>query len=87
MGLMTVLSCMIAGAVCVRLKRKMRTVYPKAEANAYVAAGGLRLTEEYDRYTHTTKTRRKIEKERSSGGGGSTRSRSGGGGSGRSGKF
>ncbi len=87
MGLMTVLSCMIAGAVCVSLKRKMRTVRPKSEANAYVAAGGLRLTEQYDRYTHTTETRRKIERERSSGGGGSTVSRSGGGGSGRSGKF
>ena len=87
-GLMTVLSCMIAGAICVRLKRKMRTVHQKAEANAYVAAGGLRLTEQYDRYTHTTKTRTKIAKESSSGGkGGSTVSRSGGGGSGRSGKF
>ena len=84
-GLMVALSCMIAGAICMGLKRKMRTVYKKAEADAYVTDDGLRLTEEYDRYTHTTKTRRKIETESSSGGGSS--SRSGGGGSGRSGKF
>ncbi len=84
-GLSVVISCLIAGAVCAMLKRKMYTVHPKAEANAYVAIGGLHLTEQYDRYTHTTKTRRKIEKEHSSDG--STGSRSGGGGCGRSGKF
>ncbi len=84
-GLMVVFSCLIAGAICMGLKRKMRTVHKKVEADAYVTDDGLRLTEEEDRYTHTTKTRRKIETESSSGGGSS--SRSGGGGSGRSGKF
>ena len=67
------------------LKRKMRTVHKNVEADAYVTEDGLRLTEEEDRYTHTTETRTKIQKESSSGGG--TSSRSGGGGSGRSGKF
>ena len=45
----------------------------------------LTLTKQYDRYTHTTETRRKIHDDSDSGG--STSSCSGGGGSGRSGKF
>ena len=57
----------------------------KAEANEYVAAGGLNLTKQYDRYTHTTETRRKIHDDSDSDSG--TSSCSGGGGSGRSGKF
>lgn len=56
-----------------------------AKADAYVAAGGLQLTEQRDQFSHTTVTRTAIRKESS--GGGSTRSESGGGGSGRSGKF
>lgn len=64
---------------------RMQTVHKKAEANEYVADGGLQLTEQYDRYTHTTETRRKINNDSDSGGG--TSSCSGGGGSGRSGKF
>ena len=62
----------------------MKTVYKKAEANEYVTANGLHLTQEYDRYTHTTETRTKISSDSDSG---STSSCSGGGGSGRSGKF
>ena len=79
-------SCAISGFICIMLKWKMQTVHKKVEANEYVATGGLTLTKQYDRYTHTTETRTKIQKE-SSGGGGSTYSESGGGGSGRSGKF
>ena len=79
-------SCLAAGTVCLWLLRKMKSVHQKAEADAYLTAGGLHLTKQYDRYTHTTETRTKIQKE-SSGGGGSTYSESGGGGSGRSGKF
>lgn len=78
-------SCVISIFICLMLKWKMQTVHKKVEANEYVAAGGLRLTEKHDRYTHTTETRRKIHDDSDSGG--STSSSSGGGGSGRSGKF
>ena len=78
-------SCAISGFICIMLKWKMQTVHKKVEANEYVAAGGLTLTKQYDRYTHTTETRRKIRDDSDSGG--STSSCSGGGGSGRSGKF
>lgn len=80
-----VASCLLSGAICLFLKRSMKTVHQKVEANEYVAPGGLQLTEQYDRYTHTTETRRKINNDSDSGGG--TSSCSGGGGSGRSGKF
>ena len=78
-------SCAIAGGICLMLKWQMKTVHKKAEANEYVAAGGLNLTKQYDRYTHTTETRRKIHDDSDSDSG--TSSCSGGGGSGRSGKF
>ena len=78
-------SCAIAGGICLMLKWQMKTVHQKAEANEYVAAGGLNLTKQYDRYTHTTETRRKIHDDSDSDSG--TSSCSGGGGSGRSGKF
>lgn len=74
-----VISCAVALVVCLILKAKMKTVHHKAEAQAYVTADGLNLTDSYDRYTHTTETRRRIEKKSGSSGGG--------GGSGRSGKF
>ena len=77
-------SCVISGIICLVMKGKLRTVHKKVEANEYVAAGGLTLTKQYDRYTHTTETRRKIHDDSDSG---STSSCSGGGGSGRSGKF
>lgn len=78
-------SCAIAGGICLMLKWQMKTVHKKAEANEYVAAGGLNLTKQYDRYTHTTETRSKIHDDSDSDSG--TSSCSGGGGSGRSGKF
>ena len=70
---------------CLMPKWKMQTVHKKVEANEYVAAGGLTLTKQYDRYTHTTETRSKRHDDSDSGG--STSSCSGGGGSGRSGTF
>ena len=85
-GLMVFLSCLVALAICVTLRRKLNNVRQKVQANEYITPGGLRLADSYDRYTHTTKTRTKIEREGSDGGG-HTSSRSGGGGSGRSGKF
>lgn len=74
------ISCLIAGGICFFLLRGMKSVHEKKEADAYLTGGGLHLTQQYDRYTHTTQTRTKIKKESSS-------SESGGGGSGRSGKF
>ena len=84
-AMMTALSCLTAGIVCYILLRGMKTVRPGAKADAYVAAGGLQLTEQRDQFIHTTVTRTALQKQSS--GGGSTRSESGGGGSGRSGKF
>lgn len=83
--IVVVASCAISGFICLMLKQRMQTVHKKAEANEYVADGGLQLTEQYDRYTHTTETRRKVNNDSDSSGG--TSSCSGGGGSGRSGKF
>ena len=73
----------LAMAVCLFLKSKMKTVRQGAEADAYVTAEGLNLTEQYDRYTHTTKTSRKISKDSDSG----SSDHSGGGGSSTRGKF
>ena len=67
----------LALLVCLILKAKMKSVRKGAE--------GLNLTERYDRYTHTTKTSRKLSSDSDSGGGSS--SCSGGGGSGSSGKY
>ena len=49
----------------------MKSVRKGAEADVYVTAEGLDLTERYDRYTHTTETRvRKNTRDHDSGGGG-----------------
>ena len=88
-GIAVAVSCLIAFLVCMILKGQMKSVRKGVDANVYTTAGGgLKLTDSYDHYTHTTETRRKIESN--SGGGrssGETVSRSGGGGHGRSGKF
>ena len=76
------IACLIAGGICYFLLRSMKSVHQKKEADVYLTGDGLHLTQQYDRYTHTTETRTKIEKPSSS-----TSSESGGGGSGRSGKF
>ncbi len=81
-----IVSCVIALIVCLILKLKMRSVRRQTEARAYVTPEGLHLTRRDDVYTHTTTTRRKIERDNDrSGGGGSDFS--GGGGHGRSGSF
>lgn len=71
-------SLLVALIVCMIQKGKMKTVHKKAAAQAYTA-GAVTLTERYDQYTHTTETRRKLEKKSES-----SHSESGGG---RSGKF
>ncbi len=78
-------SCGIALVICLILKSMMKTVHRKAGASEYVADGGLHLTQQIDQYTHTTKTRRKIEKNPGSSGG--SHSERGAGGIGRSGSF
>ena len=80
-----VISCVIALIVCLILKWKMRSVRRQTEARAYVTLEGLHLTRRDDVYTHTTVTRRKIERDNDNSGGGSDFS--GGGGHGRSGSF
>lgn len=43
------------------LKGQMKSVRKGVDANVYTTAGGgLKLTDSYDHYTHTTETRRKI---------------------------
>lgn len=73
----------LALAVCLFLKAKMKSVRQGTEADTYVTAEGLNLTEQYDNYTHTTETRRKISQDSDSG----SSDHSGGGGSSTSGKY
>ena len=55
------MGCFVAFVVCMFLKRKMKSVHIGMSAGEYVAAGGLTLTDSYDRYTHTTETRRSVK--------------------------
>lgn len=64
------------------LKAGMKSVAANREADAYITRQ-LNLTMNSDQFTHTTKTRRKIERDSDSG----SKAHSGGGGHGRSGKF
>ena len=79
LGKGVLIGVVLALAVCLILKGKMKSVRQGVEADEYVTADGLHLTERYDHYTHTTETRQKISKD--------SGSHSGGGGSGRSDKF
>ena len=72
--------CGVALMICLVMKGKMKSVRKGAEADVYVTAEGLELTERSDIYTHTTETRRRKSSKDSD-------SESGGGGSGRSGHY
>lgn len=74
-------SCVISLIISLILKGKMKSVRKGTEAHEYVAPGSIHITDGYERFTHTTESRRTIEKDHSSGGGGSS------GGSSSSGKF
>ena len=76
------ISCVISLIVCLVLKGKMKSVRRGTEAHEYVAPGSIHITDGYERFTHTTETRRTIEKESSSSSSGSSS-----GGSVSSGKF
>ena len=79
-----IIGCLAAGSICSKYLSPMKTVHQKAEANAYLTHGGLKLTKREDQFVRMSETRQKIDK---GGSGGGTHSESGGGGSGRSGKF
>ncbi len=76
-----VISCVIALIVCLILKAQLRSVHKGTSATEYMDAESFDLQIQQDRYTHTTRVRRKIESSSSSSGSSS------GGGSGRGGKF
>lgn len=83
-----ILACIVLGllvALIVRgiLRGSMRSVAKKTEAAAYTTQG-IQLTEQYDRFTHITQTRVKVESSKSSSGGTSVGKN---GFSGKSGKF
>ena len=84
-GISLLLGFGIAVCICYFLKEgQMRSVRRKSEANDYLCAGSVQITNRQDRFTHTTQTRVKIEKS-SDDKGGTTLDREGF--SGKSGKF
>ncbi len=77
-GIGLIAAVIIAFIVCGVFKSQMKTAVKATSADTYVAPGGVDIQLREDRYTHTTRTRRKIETERSSsGGGGGSHSSSG----------
>lgn len=56
-----IIALIIAGIICFLLYSQMKSVGEKTNAKDYLN-GNLTLTAQSDIYTHTTKTRRKIEK-------------------------
>ena len=66
----------IAGVVCAIFAGQMHTAKVATQADNYVPKGGFLLGRQIDQYTHSTQTRRHIE--RSSGSGGGTSVNSGG---------
>lgn len=81
----TVLGFLIAIVIVVVLKQQLKSVAHGTQAEHFVAANGLKLTNQYDRYVRTTVSRvYDPPAEKSSGGGTTTRSS---GGSSSSGKF
>ena len=83
-----VLSLLGAWGVCSLLKGRMKSVRTAADADSYVRPDAVRITRRDDRFTHSTQTRRRIEKsDRSGGGGGGGTTISSGGHSHSSGKF
>ena len=51
------LSLVLALVICLSLKGMMKSVRRSARADIYVTEEGLNLTEQVDRYTHTTRER------------------------------
>lgn len=83
-GISLLLGCGLGLLLCWLLKEKqMKSVAVKQDANTYLRADGVHITNRQDQFSHITQTRTKIEK--SSGGGGTTVDSDGF--SGQSGKF
>ena len=83
-GISLLVGCVAAIAITACLAgRLMKSVSAGTEANAYLTAGSVKITGREDQFTHTTETRRKIERD--SGSGGTTVDSDGF--SGKSGKF
>ena len=76
---------LIAFIVCMIFRAQMKTAVAATQADSYIPSDGFNLTRQIDQYTHTTQTRRTIERDHSSGGGSSVDSSGFGGSSG--GKF
>ncbi len=74
----TVLGVLVAVLVAFLLKRQLKSVAHGTQAEAFVAGGGLKLTNQHDRYTHTTQSRVYDPPQKSSGSGGTTTRSSGG---------
>ncbi len=77
-GIALIISMVIALIVCTIFKQQMKTAVKAGEAENYVLKNEINIYAREDRYTHTTRTERKINNNsgKSSGGGGSN-SRSG----------
>lgn len=80
-----VISAIAGGVTVLVLVGQLKSVRKKTQANDCVPQGGVQVTHRSDIYTHTTRSRRKIERNDSSGGGHSHVGTSGGGS--RTGKF
>lgn len=61
-----IIALLIAAVVCGVMAGQMKTVSRSTGAGNY--AGELKLTEQYDQFTHRTETQRKVESSQSSGG-------------------
>ncbi len=61
-GIGFVLGLIIAGVVCGKFKADMKTARMATHAKEYVTKKGLTLTFHTDRYTHTTRTERRVQK-------------------------
>ena len=85
-GIAFVVGLVAAFITCSIFKAQMKTAVKATSAEHYVTPGGVNFHVRQDRYTHTTRIERKIERNTSSGGGGFS---SGGSvnNSGRGGKF
>lgn len=79
-GAIVLIPLVIAGIYVLILTRKMKSVAQATQASVYLS-GSLQLSDSWDRFTHSTQRRRKIEKPAS------TTSHSSGNASGTGGKF
>lgn len=63
------IGCVVALIVCMVMRSKSRSVKSARSAGTYAVPEGLYLAESFDRFSHVTEQRVRIESDRSSGGG------------------